>query len=126
MGLILPAHIAEEQKRTQARCDWLERQVVEIIKKHYKGHMFTVNVVAAPDMREASILIDHVSMGEAHAKYHCTATDMYDTQGKIIVQLAGEILERMNIPRVCVQDYDKYVDLYSFDKREAKEAFSCR
>lgn len=94
--------IAHYQRQLGAR-------VYAILEKHYKGHPFTVEV----DLVQMVTYIDHPMIPDGRRMMIFFKDE--DPDGKIFVQKAGEILERLNIPRSAMEDLAVYEDAFLLD-----------
>jgi hypothetical protein len=108
-GLFLPqAFVAAqraklaEKRRTAA---WgLKKHATQKIQEAFPEHLFTVEVIP----ESGSLLIDHPLLKDAGVRYFCRYEDYQD--GKGVVRLAGEILERVNMHRSELRYYEDYDD----------------
>jgi len=111
-GLILPAHIAKERELKKHIEQWARN----VLWKAYPSHLFMVEF----NTDQKWIRVDHSLMAENQACMfiHPGEPDME----KALIRVAGEMLERANLPRKALEDYQQYEDA----KATAKEAFACR
>ena len=112
MSLILPWHIAET-RRLQLRC---QQWANDVLQQAYPRHAFKTYF----DPADQSYRIEHMLMGTSQAcmYVHPGEPDV----AKALVRVAGEILERVNLPRKGLEDWQQYKDA----EGAAKEAFECR
>lgn len=107
MGLLLPRtyvarQIMSDRMLRQQRAREIERRTSNAIQAAYPEHLFTVEV--NPD--DGSIFIDHPALKHAKARYFLPFSKW--DHGKGAVRLAGEILERMNVRRGELKNYEEY------------------
>lgn len=110
-GLFLPeAFLAKQRvmkKRLMQTAAWgLKKRITQMIQTEYPEHLFTVEV--QPDT--GNIIIDHPVLAKAGARYFCRYNDFDKSQGKAVLKLCGEILERVNMPRSELKYYEDYDD----------------
>jgi len=107
MGLFLPrTYVARQQmaavaKRKQRAAE-LKRHATAVIQAAYPEHLFHLEV----DENYGHVIIDHPLLAHSKARYFCRWSD-YD-EGRGVVKLAGEILERVNIRRGELKNYEQY------------------
>lgn len=108
-GLFLPrSHvsrviISEHQRRKRLAKAFAHRCTMEL-QKHYPEHLFVCEV----DYTDGTIFIDHPLLKASGARYICHYADYERTQGKELVRLAGECLERVNLPRGELKYFEDY------------------
>lgn len=116
MSLILPRRFADEQRKIAALKAHMEAWARDVIWKAYPNHLFTVEF----NVSDQSWRIDHMLMSESKATMFIPPT--VDNIEKELIRLAGEILERADIPRRQLESYRQYDEARPI----AKEAFKCR
>lgn len=124
-GLFLPQAFMEAQKVKQERLRKtatynLKRFCTDLIQQHYPEHLFTVEIEPV----HGNIIIDHPLLANAEARYFCRYSDFEQTNGRAVVKLAGEILERVNMPRSELKYYEDYDDVRVVEA--SKTAFNSR
>lgn len=107
MGLLLPKtyvarQIMSDRMVRQQRAREIERRTSMAIQEAYPEHLFTIEV--SPD--DGSIFIDHPALKHAKARYFLPFAKW--DHGKGAVKMAGEILERMNVRRGELYNYEEY------------------
>lgn len=107
MGLLLPGNFVRRQREADAQrrkraAAGLKRHATMAIQAAFPEHLFTVEV----EPENGHILIDHMLLATAKARYFCRYSDYDD--GKGAVKLAGEILERVGIKRGELKHYEEY------------------
>tara|TARA_R110000737_G_scaffold340221_1_gene362893 strand:+ start:17795 stop:18133 length:339 start_codon:yes stop_codon:yes gene_type:complete len=112
MGLILPSHV-QKARNLQKHCEGWAR---DIISKAYPNHEFGISFL----IDDKSYRIDHRLM--EHSKACMYVHPGEDDKEKALIRVAGEILERVGLPRAALEDYDQYDDVLAI----AKGAFACR
>ena len=112
MALIVPAHIAKER----ALKNHIEGWARSVLWKEYPNHLFMVEF----SISDQSFRLDHMLMAESKACMYVHPGE--DDMGKALIRVAGEMLERSNLPRKALEDYQQYDDA----KATAKDAFACR
>lgn len=113
MGLYLPKsyvhrNVRVREQQANAFAKEMERRVTALIQQHYPEHLFTVEV----DPKTGNILLDHPLLIHAKARYFCAFKDFNDGRG--VLRLCGEILERVNVRRgelLWFEQYDDAADL---------------
>jgi radical SAM superfamily enzyme YgiQ (UPF0313 family) len=108
-GLLLPQTfvsrvITDALTKRKRKARELKKTVEDLIQKHYPEHLFAVEVME----ETGSILIDHLLLAHAGARYFCRFEDYERSGGQAVVKLAGEILERVNIKRGELKHYEEY------------------
>ena len=106
MGLILPpSFVARQRESDKARKDraraGLKKHATMAIQAVYPEHLFTCEVD-----EHGNIFVDHLLLTESKARYFCRYDDYQD--GKGVVKLAGELLERVSIKRGELKHYEEY------------------
>jgi ABC-type phosphate transport system auxiliary subunit len=81
----------------------LKKHATAKIQEHFPEHLFTVEVD-----EHGNLIIDHLLLADSKARYFCRYADYQD--GKGVVKLAGEILERVNMHRSELKYYEDYDD----------------
>lgn len=95
----------EKRKRLRYRAaENLRKHATQKIQEAYPEHLFFVEVI--PDTGD--LFVDHLLLSKAGARYFCKFKDYQD--GKGVVRLAGEILERVNMHRSELKYYEDYSD----------------
>lgn len=107
MSLLLPKsyvhrNIMVRENRAKAAAQVMKRRITALIQKHYPEHLFTVEV--NPD--NGNILLDHPLLIHAKARYFCRFADFNDGRG--VLKLCGEILERVNVRRGELKHFEDY------------------
>lgn len=82
----------------------LKKTVSNLIQKHYPEHLFQVEV----EEETGSIFIDHPLLAHSVARYFCRYNDYVQSDGKIIVKLCGEMLERVGVARGELKYFEDY------------------
>lgn len=107
MGLILPRSFVTRQERADERrrreiAKELAQRLTLAIQAVYPEHLFTVQV----DTDNGNIFIDHPLLSHAKARYF--VPHFSPEPEKAAVKLAGEILERVNVRRGELKNYEQY------------------
>ena len=117
MGLFLPrSYVARQQmaaitKRKQRAAE-LKRHATAVIQAAYPEHLFHLEV----NEDFGHIIIDHPLLAHSKARYFCRFDD-YD-QGRGVVKLAGEVLERVNIRRGELKYFEEYDEVEALAKTQ--------
>lgn len=111
-GLILPPNIAKA-RALQKRC---QEYAQDVLWNAYPHHLFTVHF----STDDLSYRVDHMLMGKSKAcmYIHPNEPDLE----RALIRAAGEMLERVNLPRKSLESWEQYETA----KSAAKEAFECR
>ena len=107
MGLLLPKsfvhrNVMVRENRAKALAHEIKRRTTALIQQHYPEHLFTVEV----DPDNGNILLDHPLLIHAKARYFCAFKDFNDGRG--VLKLCGEILERVNVRRGELKHFEDY------------------
>lgn len=82
------------KKADAAIAQWID----DILHQHYYGHLWTVTVDSRPNV--GMVYIRH-NLTPQKAGIRIRLPDI-DPNGRIVVRLAGELLERYNVPRAAL------------------------
>lgn len=109
-GLFLPQAVAAARKAQQEKlrrtAAWgLKKDATAKIQAAFPEHLFTVEVIP----ETGCIFIDHPLLKASGSRWFVDYKD-YD-HGKGVVRAAGEILERVNMPRSELKYYEDYDDV---------------
>lgn len=115
MSLILPAHVHAMRAAAKLK-DHIQSWANDVIWKEYPGHLFSVEF----NLFDRSYQINHPLMADNKASMFIPGT--CENVEAELKRLAGEVLERANLPRKALESYQQYDDA----KATAKEAFKCR
>jgi hypothetical protein len=115
-GLFLPEAFLAKQRMLKKRmmrtaAYGLKKHITRMIQQAYPEHLFTVEV----QPETGHIIIDHPLLAKAEARYFCRYNDFEQSQGKAVIKLCGEILERANMPRSELKYYEDYDDVRVVD-----------
>ncbi|KQZ49719.1 hypothetical protein ASD54_12330 [Rhizobium sp. Root149] len=115
MSLILPPHVHAARAAAKLKAH-IEAWARDVIWKEYPGHLFSVEF----SLFDRSYQINHPLMASNKASMFIPGT--CDNVEAELKRLAGEVLERANLPRKALESYQQYDDAQA----TAKEAFKCR
>lgn len=118
-GLFLPqalvaARKAQQEKLRKTAAYNLKRDATAKIQEAFPEHLFTVEVIP----ETGCILIDHPLLKASGSRWFVNYKD-YD-HGKGVVRAAGEILERVNMPRSELKYYEDYDDVRVVEASETQ------